>query len=829
MTTTAKPPYLPLPIAKRTRVDHEYAFDVNNIQKNNSSTQRMIEIGDIMIPSDYNSFIIFDSILSKELNLYNVRLPPQYIGVRRIRPSCKSIQKVLIHHKQQQQKIHNDYCTLWIIENEIRSTNNTNIPTNVASMDHTTTNTSCGDVPMITSSLQNATPIMAADTQKEKSNNIPVLTELKKVQNVINNNQNNEDIIITEDDNTTNQQQQRSLLTFKTFDEITGIERRMNSKEKRLFKMKMNNEKKNIKQKCTKIKVEILEKRQKEKKILNKIRKKQLLQQQGKMGTSSSTQEVRTATYSTTTETKLCMEDDSIAITKSDDSPVIDSSVAIKEAVDNIKSNEIVKSNESSNDKKQQIVIPMWHQQKQQQQNNQEQQEEQQSRQYVHLNIDQTILEQELADLRGDRDGVPPVLLPFPLVSVALKYKKSLFVSNNEIKKPLNVDDNVVKYENHQNEVETDNLSSTTVQEEIVLDDQLANQWVRQLKHNITFVERLRQMEKNIRPMPYQLTPEVWTRLRPNNLGSDVNTIKNTRRIIIHNKEPPSVKEKIIISNDNTLDDGDTHGQRQQLTVYNKNNTGEIAAETVNDDQDNTFCKADNASNNATTTNEDNQDFDSDCCTTRKKSWNWCQIRSWNNISPKQRAFDATTKLVIEMLYKDTNIHISCGAKFGCDYLLYDGPRNERHAFAGLRIITFPTNQQPLSIMKNKNNKKYNKRCLLFPQQTPYELSGYVRCLNTAGKLALLATVYTDSIVSTKNEGTTSTNSSSHHINNNNEEKKKDEENTKNESSSSSETTITKIIHRVAIIDLALEKIISTTVNRPKKTLALRLQQLSKT
>ena len=80
-------------------------------------------------------------------------------------------------------------------------------------------------------------------------------------------------------------------------------------------------------------------------------------------------------------------------------------------------------------------------------------------------------------------------------------------------------------------------------------------------------------MEKNIRPMPYQLTPELWTRLRPNNLCNDDNTIKNTRRIIFHNKEPSSTKEEIIISNDNTLDVADIDTQRQQLSVNNNNNT----------------------------------------------------------------------------------------------------------------------------------------------------------------------------------------------------------------------------------------------------------------
>ena len=125
--------------------------------------------------------------------------------------------------------------------------------------------------------------------------------------------------------------------------------------------------------------------------------------------------------------------------------------------------------------------------------------------------------------------------------------------------------------------------------------------------------------------------------------------------------------------------------------------------------------------------------------------------------------------------------HISDGAKFGCDYLLYDGPRQERHAFAGLRILPPMTTGFPVNA---------------------YDLAGYVRCLNTAGKLALLAT----SIVVDDDDDDTTT---SHH----------------------EETTTTRRRQRrkILFVDLALEKVVATTSRRPKKTMAQRLQNLSKT
>lgn len=113
--------------------------------------------------------------------------------------------------------------------------------------------------------------------------------------------------------------------------------------------------------------------------------------------------------------------------------------------------------------------------------------------------------------------------------------------------------------------------------------------------------------------------------------------------------------------------------------------------------------------------------------------------------------------IVFDCLYNHfRKLHMSCGSKFGCDYLLYDGNRKERHAFAGVRILP---------------SKHWNDKQIEFPLPTAYDLHGFVRGLNTAGKLALLATVI------------------------------KQEEN----------------IFRVAIVDLALEKILSAPTHLKKK------------
>jgi tRNA splicing endonuclease len=74
--------------------------------------------------------------------------------------------------------------------------------------------------------------------------------------------------------------------------------------------------------------------------------------------------------------------------------------------------------------------------------------------------------------------------------------------------------------------------------------------------------------------------------------------------------------------------------------------------------------------------------------------------------------------VLMRALHRGRGLHVGCGAKFGSDVLLYDGPRHSRHAFAGLRLVR--PDEDALRA---------------------YDLAGYVRCLNTAGKLALLATV----------------------------------------------------------------------------------------
>jgi hypothetical protein len=286
---------------------------------------------------------------------------------------------------------------------------------------------------------------------------------------------------------------------------------------------------------------------------------------------------------------------------------------------------------------------------------------------YVQLEVDASILEQELADLRGERNGVPPVVLSQSMAEQA--FQQGIITKDADASAAV-CDEN--------------RMQSTP---DVVIDDVLGGQWAEALKKSMVPAEATRQREE-MRPMPYQLVPETWSRMRPT-LGDSPSAVEAEAETF----SPPAPADE--------------------------------------------------------------------------KAWSFCQIRPTTPL-------DADLAAVVQLLHRGTNLHLSCGAKFGCDFLLYDGSRNERHAFAGLRV---------LHCEHNSSNNDATSSDLPLP--TAYDMAGYVRCLNTAGKLSLLATVVTDDTTNTR---------------------------------------------RVALVDLALEKILQTSSRRSnKKTIADRKRTLAKT
>jgi len=84
--------------------------------------------------------------------------------------------------------------------------------------------------------------------------------------------------------------------------------------------------------------------------------------------------------------------------------------------------------------------------------------------------------------------------------------------------------------------------------------------------------------------------------------------------------------------------------------------------------------------------------------------------------SPKR---DRALEIVLSDLV-EKGCHVGDGCKFGGDFLCYDGDREERHAFACVRVFD---------------------RVEDWPCLSPVDLTGFVRTMNTVGKICILACV----------------------------------------------------------------------------------------
>lgn len=285
---------------------------------------------------------------------------------------------------------------------------------------------------------------------------------------------------------------------------------------------------------------------------------------------------------------------------------------------------------------------------------------------YHQLEINNSALKQELAELRGDRNGLPPVLL-----SPAMALQAQSVLLGTDVSTKLN-----------------------GIQKgrcKLVYDHNLSLTWAKVIKEAMGPAEKVRK-EESLRPMPYQLTPEPWKRMRPN---LDEKVLETTER------------------NDSLL----------------------------------------------TSTKQENEIPPAKC--------------QWANITCRPpTSLDSDASIVFEYLHRETPFHVSCGAKFGSDFLLYDGPREERHAFAGLRILQ--SSGPAASVDTIEKDKQ-------LPIPNAYSLSGYVRCLNTAGKFALLATVIRE--ISTEQN---------------------------------------MPLYRVAFVDIALEKVLTAPTHKRRRRTQLR-------
>ena len=105
---------------------------------------------------------------------------------------------------------------------------------------------------------------------------------------------------------------------------------------------------------------------------------------------------------------------------------------------------------------------------------------------------------------------------------------------------------------------------------------------------------------------------------------------------------------------------------------------------------------------------------------------------------------DTDACIIVKYLHTTyPKLHIACGAVFGCDFLLYNGKRDATHSFAGLRV--YSSHNSSHTTTRSKNNITEEDEVLPLQQQLPiptaYDMTGFTRTMNTARKIALVATV----------------------------------------------------------------------------------------
>mmetsp|Transcript_38016 Transcript_38016/g.79016 ORF Transcript_38016/g.79016 Transcript_38016/m.79016 type:complete len:508 (-) Transcript_38016:78-1601(-) len=280
---------------------------------------------------------------------------------------------------------------------------------------------------------------------------------------------------------------------------------------------------------------------------------------------------------------------------------------------------------------------------------------------FVQLKLNATALEQELADLQGEaRHGqVPPALLSASQAQAA--YQGTLAPSKNNACRAM--------------------------------DETWSQQWAATLTtQSLQPAVTTRTAEINLRPLVYDIVPQPWRRLRPNDMA-------------VINCLAPTESTTTATATTTPKESESTPPEKSTSTVVVDKPTPKEKEEDSSDPPPETL------------------------------TWSTLQQASVAFTVRPPSHLDRALHHVVAWLHACPQLHLSCGAKFGCDLLLYDGPRSERHAFAGLRVVVVEDDQG------KEHDEESNATPTQFPLPRAYDLAGYVRCLNTAGKLALLATV----------------------------------------------------------------------------------------
>mmetsp|Transcript_36489 Transcript_36489/g.76938 ORF Transcript_36489/g.76938 Transcript_36489/m.76938 type:complete len:666 (-) Transcript_36489:22-2019(-) len=292
-----------------------------------------------------------------------------------------------------------------------------------------------------------------------------------------------------------------------------------------------------------------------------------------------------------------------------------------------------------------------------------------------------SLLEEELASFRGERRGIPPVMLT-PAATLVAQHHGVLSPTTAAAAAAATT---------------TATATTTKTKTKTIMDPHLSEQWARQLQRSMIPAEISRSKE-DMRPMAYKLVPEVWKSLCPPSLWS-----ADASSTSIDNEGRPG-------------DDGDDDPKDGHKTEEGAQETTSTASKSTSNPSSSSSPLPPTTTNTALV-----------------------QLR---NPSP---SYDTDASLIFQHLHQHSpHLHVACGALFGCDFLLYDGKRDERHSFAGMRI--YSTTSHNNSDNDSSGEEKTTTTITKFPIPSAYDMAGFVRTMNTARKIALVATVVRERI-----------------------------------------------------------------------------------
>ncbi|KAL3765809.1 hypothetical protein ACHAWU_002604 [Discostella pseudostelligera] len=324
----------------------------------------------------------------------------------------------------------------------------------------------------------------------------------------------------------------------------------------------------------------------------------------------------------------------------------------------------------------------------------------------------------------------------------------------------------VALYEQH-----SDNISSTTASRfrrtATIMDSDLSTQWANKLLHTALTPVDVSRSKEEMRPMAYRLVPEVWTRLCPDSLWTV--EAEAVPKITMEDADAAATAaaNAVALPNSSTEPngkEGDTNIKEKQTQIHQPMEGATTTSGAL-------------PSLIATTTTT--------TCYIPNHDYAFAQLRSTTSTS----SYDEDASLIVQHLHHYSNLHIACGAIFGCDFLLYDGPRDVRHSFAGLRIYCCKSSRKRSRSERrcdNMDEEEEGGGSLndQLPVPSAYDMAGFVRTMNSARKIALLATVIRDEDVVGVDD----------YVDN---------------SPPRTTATTLKPTYRIAIVDLALEKVLT--------------------